>query len=777
MANVKDIALQNVISTMNLRTPQQEALENLHAVFSSTETPLKDLSAEELMELFRQKYSGWDFGHEATEFTFHLATGVGKTRLIGAVMAYLHLSGQSSNFLIVSPRSEIIRKFKNVSTREDEKYLFVDPSLIDFPTVFDADSSVSEFDNRMFDSSLRLWIISPQAFTASGSRLKKRSENDAKSVVEYLTELDDLVVFFDESHHLGFNEEEDSVWRTELNALKPKMIVGTTASVSDGQNNVMYSYDLKKCLNEHLYTKFVRIIPDKRSETVSDEDYDHLTLRFALQRLELKQKCLDNYCELNGLKRRVKAAMLVACENIDHAEKTTQWLRNYLGSREAVLPVHSGMKDSDYLPQLKSVEDPTTPEKVIINVSMLNEGWDVENIYVIAPLRAMASTTLVTQIMGRGLRLPFGRQVGDEEVDTLDVLCFGRETMQEIVNHLMQEGFGTGANSGITVDPKDNTAHPDDEFVPKKKIFLNVVKGETELQVPQFKMNKAPLPIEQVSIPALKETELRYFLINDLTTNKRLGGGVEFGRDEFIGIVTTDVLKQCKYLSFGRHHTKVKQLVERFLKASRFTGDTVRLDPVRVIDHIVKSLNELNSQQEVHYEQLPEVQKIDLEKVQVAVPETYQHPSDNRLLDWREWETRKHKNIPFGGWNRCIYEAVPFDTGREFHIAQIIDMAEEVKAWLRNLPGIITLSTPVGGYSPDFAIFLNLDDKTVLLELKDDDRFGREDQDATIKANAARAWCKAQTEATGKLWDYWLLLDSDARECETFDDICNCVEI
>jgi hypothetical protein len=59
----------------------------------------------------------------------------------------------------------------------------------------------------------------------------------------------------------------------------------------------------------------------------------------------------------------------------------------------------------------------------------------------------------------------------------------------------------------------------------------------------------------------------------------------------------------------------------------------------------------------------------------------------------------------------------------------------------------------------------------------EDDRFGGEDQDATIKANAAREWCKAQTVASGKPWEYWLLLDSDAKYCETFDDISDSAEI
>ena len=58
-------------------------------------------------------------------------------------------------------------------------------------------------------------------------------------------------------------------------------------------HNIMYSYDLKRCLNEHLYTKFVRMLPDKKSDLISDEEYDHVTLRFALQRLETKQKYID----------------------------------------------------------------------------------------------------------------------------------------------------------------------------------------------------------------------------------------------------------------------------------------------------------------------------------------------------------------------------------------------------------------------------------------------------------------------------------------------------
>lgn len=770
MNNEKNNALEQIKAVMSLRTPQLEALEKFHHVLEKANLPLKDMSAEDITNLFKENYPEWDFGHTTTEFTLHLATGVGKTRLIGAIIAYLYLSKESHDFMIVSSRTEIIRKFITVCTGVRD-YIFVDQSLVDYPTVFNSEHNVSDFTQAgMFDKGPRIWIISPQSLTANNARMKFKGQFDKCSPVEYLQSLDDLVIFFDESHHLGLDAEEDSVWRTELNALNPKMIIGTTASVTDSQNNILYSYDLKRCLNEHLYTKFVRMLPDKKSDVVSDEEYDHMTLRFALQRLETKQKYLDDYCRVNEVNRKVKAAMLVACEDIPHAEATTKWLQNYLENRDAVLLVHSRLNENEFVPRLKSLEDPNSPVKVVVNVMMLNEGWDVSNIYVIAPLRSMASTTLVTQIMGRGLRLPFGKQVGDEEVDTLDVLCFGHETMQDIVTKLTKEGFGTNSKQGITVTNPVDPNKPDTDFVPKKKISLNVVGNEKELRIPLYKMNKEPLLLETIFIPPLKPQEVHFFLINDPTTIKRLGNTVEFERGEFISMVTTDVIKQCTYLKYRSHFSLMKNLVERFLQASRFTEDTIKLDPARVIGHIKDCLDKLSKQQKVSYERLEEDKVIDLTAIQVNVPETYERPYDCNMRV-EDWNSKQHKGIPFGGWARCIYEAVPFDTPNEFRIAQVIDRSEEVRSWLRNLPGIITLLTPAGNYSPDFAIFLNLEDKNILLELKDDDRFGNEAQDATIKANAAREWCKAQTLASGKPWEYWLLLDSDAEDCQTLDDI------
>lgn len=773
MVNSKEHALQGVLKTMHLRRPQEEALKSFHDVMNSTAIPLNEMTSEDVANLFRSYYPDWHYLSGAVEFTFHLATGVGKTRLIGALMAYLFLSGETKNFVIISPRAEIIRKFHEVCQTTHDDYIFVDSSFVGAPRVMDGESLAYEnlFLDQMFTGP-RLWILTPQAFTAKEARIKKREEFSLHSTAEYLQNLDDLVVFFDESHHLGYDAKTDSIWRKEIQALNPKMIIGTTASVDDFSNtNVIYSYDLRTCMNEKLYTKLVQIIPDKKDATMSDDDYDTIILRYGWNQLMYKQKVLDDYENANDISRKVKAVMLVACQDIAHAEQVTEWFARFLGNKNAVLLVHSKMKDSEFLPSLQNIENPESPVRVVVNVSKLTEGWDVSNIYVIAPLRAMASSTLVTQIMGRGLRLPYRAQTGNEEVDTLDVLCFGKETMQEICDKLLQQGYGVDSGGIRVAQPPANHNVPQKEFVPTKKYPLQVVFGPNELVIPLFKLSRPLLDISQVSIPALKAEVLHSFFISDPRTIRRLNGALVFDRSVFLGIVSSEVIRRCSYLSYARHYQSVFQMVERFLSNCGYVDQSIPLEPEKVVSHVKASLDILSRQVPARYVSMDHEQKIDLTNKEINVPETLVEAIDVSGFDTRTWSTRTHRGIPFKGWVRSVFEAVPFDQVNELKIAKIIDRSAEVTWWFRNLPGMITLSTPAGNYSPDFAIFFKVDGKNVLLEIKGDIYYGKDDADATIKANAAREWCKAQSAASGHVWEYWFLLDSDADICDTFDDI------
>lgn len=65
------------------------------------------------------------------------------------------------------------------------------------------------------------------------------------------------------------------------------------------------------------------------------------------------------------------------------------------------------------------MEQADNPVEIVIHVNILKEGWDVNNLYTIVPLRTAASKILREQMVGRGLRLPYGKRTGDKAVDAV----------------------------------------------------------------------------------------------------------------------------------------------------------------------------------------------------------------------------------------------------------------------------------------------------------------------------------------------------------------------
>ena len=144
---------------------------------------------------------------------------------------------------------------------------------------------------------------------------------------------------------------------------------------------------------------------------------------------------------------------------------------------------------------------------------------------------------------------------------------------------------------------------------------------------------------------------------------------------------------------------------------------------------------------------------------------------ETSILSRSDWLSSNAANAPIGGWKRCIYEAVPFDVYHELTVARCIDRCPDIGWWFRNLPGMIVLDTPAGRYSPDFAVFIELEASNVLLEVKGDIYAASYNSEAAIKRRAADLWCEAVSSTAGKPWYYWFLLDSNAEKCKTWSDI------
>ena len=110
---------------LSLRAPQAEALYILADICQLL--PLSkenDLTAQ--VAAIRAKYPIFkDFERQFPNLCFALATGVGKTRLMGAFVAYLYKEYQIQDFFILAPNLTIYDKLiEDFSKSANPKYVF-----------------------------------------------------------------------------------------------------------------------------------------------------------------------------------------------------------------------------------------------------------------------------------------------------------------------------------------------------------------------------------------------------------------------------------------------------------------------------------------------------------------------------------------------------------------------------------------------------------------------------------------------------------------------------
>lgn len=111
---------------LSLRAPQAESLAKLKQALDAVPEMLlheRDVAAV-LSTLKAQFPTLQDFEREFPSLCFALATGVGKTRLMGAFIAYLHLAHGINNFFVLAPNLTIYNKLIADFTPNTPKYVF-----------------------------------------------------------------------------------------------------------------------------------------------------------------------------------------------------------------------------------------------------------------------------------------------------------------------------------------------------------------------------------------------------------------------------------------------------------------------------------------------------------------------------------------------------------------------------------------------------------------------------------------------------------------------------
>jgi type III restriction enzyme len=99
-----------ITQRLSLREPQRRSLEIL-AELDEQLTFHKEQDASLLLENIKVNYpTVEDFEREFPSLCFALATGVGKTRLMGAFIAYMYRTHRSRHFFVLAPNLTIYNK-------------------------------------------------------------------------------------------------------------------------------------------------------------------------------------------------------------------------------------------------------------------------------------------------------------------------------------------------------------------------------------------------------------------------------------------------------------------------------------------------------------------------------------------------------------------------------------------------------------------------------------------------------------------------------------------
>lgn len=471
--------LNNISGRLSLRSPQRESLEALKSAIDSTNVDgvaselLKhqhDVAA--LLEILKSQFPKLeDFERDFPSLCFALATGVGKTRLMGAFISYLHMAHGINNFFVLAPNLTIYDKLISDFTPNSLKYVF--KGISEFatypPEIITGDNYEARGANlgMLSNVTVNIFNISKIVSEVRGGkapRIKRLSEYLGDSYFNSLSELDDLVLLMDESHRYRANAGMKAI--NELNPILGLELTATPFTESGRGTvpfkNVVVDYPLARAMDDG-FVKEPAVVTQRNfnANQYSQQEVERIKLMDGIRLHEQTKVELMTYAKQSDLPL-VKPFMLVIARDTTHAAELLEVMESdgffdgrYAGKIIQVDSSRSGAAEEEMVQRLLAVESVDEPTEVVIHVNMLKEGWDVTNLYTIVPLRAANARTLIEQSIGRGLRLPYGKRTGVEPVDRLSIVAHDR--FQEIVDEANNPENPLRLKELILDAPEDDT--------------------------------------------------------------------------------------------------------------------------------------------------------------------------------------------------------------------------------------------------------------------------------------------------------------------------------
>jgi len=591
---MSDRVASQIRQRLSLRSPQEEALNILSGLVKELNLKSDTDLVQELKKVHTLYPTCTDFERDFVSICFALATGVGKTRLMGAFISYLYLSRGVRNFFVLAPNMTIYKKLiDDLSNPSNPKYVFkgIAEFTVTPPRIITGDNynqkvlaprkqiTASYFENEIDIHIFNIQKISADTRSGKDPKVKRLSEYLGESYFEYLSALDDLVILMDESHHYRADRG-----MTVINELRPILGLELTATPQvEGAGrsikfkNVVYEYSLRHAMDDGFVKEpFVATRSNFEPKQYKDEEIDIIKLEDGIKIHEQTKSALEVFARNNG-REIIKPFVLVVAKDTSHAAQIRSVIESnsFFGGyyKNKVIEVHSnlrGEEKDENIEKLLSLEDPRNSVEIVVHVNMLKEGWDVTNLYTIIPLRASASATLTEQTIGRGLRLPYGQRVNDPDVDRLTIVS--HDKYQAIIEEANKPDSLVRRGNIITIDDLPEINQPKIVVSSSSDTFEDFVDERKEIEAisdPTERAEKSDqllvsiavqdaivsLASEHVRIDDLSNPEIRKRIVDRvkarvdsgkqsiLFEDENTNSIIEHAVDEKIGIVQKNIIE------------------------------------------------------------------------------------------------------------------------------------------------------------------------------------------------------------------------------------------
>ena len=570
---------------LSLRKPQAESLEILSEIADVLELE-KNINLAEAKEKIKELGQKFDeikkfsnFERDFPNICFALATGVGKTRLMGAFIAYLHIAKGINNFFVLAPNLTIYNKLiDDLGNPSNSKYVFkgISKFAVSQPQIITGDNYnkhqniLTNIKNTLFKR-VRINIfniskINSDVDKSTGlPRIKRLSEYLGESYFDYLKNLPDLVLLMDESHH--YRAKASAKVLNELNPVLGLELTATPQIESGSKTvkfkNVVYEYSLAKAMNDGFVKEpAVATRKDFDPKQCTTEELDMLKLEDGIKIHESTKVDLDIYARTNKVEL-VKPFVLVVAKDTTHAQwleeqiKSDEFFRGYY--KDKVMQIHSqqkGIEKDENIARLLTLENPANKVEVVVHVNMLKEGWDVTNLYTIIPLRTATSTTLREQTIGRGLRLPYGQRTGDPKIDKLTIIA--HDKFQEILEEAKKEGSIIRKENIIEINEEElnqkketiTTTSILDEEIKEEEKRIEQIQDNVEKEKAEIKLEAKKVTQQAIFEVAKHGVNLKTMTKEQISTVAKAQAIKRLGEKEQLGLfdesIKENLIKQIE---------------------------------------------------------------------------------------------------------------------------------------------------------------------------------------------------------------------------------------